>query len=129
MAIDLILLSAGLLSLAFAYGHAAWGQKHIMAEVTATGMSALIQTAIFTNVHQTTSFMSVAGIALIVSSMLPDAAAAKALAWLVLAINLGNFLVFIAASLAMNRQALRQTAPQIAVMAMYLCLIVFGVSV
>ena len=123
------LLSAGLLSLVFSFGHAAWGQKNIMGEVADSEMKTLTKHAIFTNWHQTTSFMFVAGMALIVASTLSNTAVAKSMSWLVLAITLGNLLVFVGASLVRNRQAFGQTIPQIVIMMVYLSLVVAGITI
>ena len=128
MTINYFLLCGGLLSLLFSFGHAAWGQKNIMGEVAATEMPALVKHAIFTNWHQTTSFMLISGIVLIVASVLSDTARAKSIAWLVVAITLGNFLVFVTASVVKNRQAFRQTVPQLAIMVAYLSIVVVGIT-
>ena len=127
MITNYFLLAAGLLSIAFSFGHAAWGQKNIMAEVAGSGIQNLTKHAIFTNLHQGTSFMFIAGITLIIASTLTNTLVAQSLASLVVAINFGNFVVFLGASLVKNRQALGQTIPQLFIMVAYLGLIIAGI--
>lgn len=121
-------LSAGLIALFSSAGHAAYGQKHIMSDVETTEMRKFTKGAVFVSWHQTTSFMFLSAIALIMASSFSEPSAANPLAWLIAAINVGNLFVFIGASLVRNREALGQAIPQIIFMILYVGVIVAGIN-
>lgn len=122
-------LSAGIVGLFFAVGHAVFIQKNIMSEVDGTGMQKSTKQSIFGLLHYGTSMVFLSGVALIIASTFSNPSASSPLAWFISSINAGNLLVAIFAILTKEKEALLKTMPQLFVMVVWIGIVIAGIIV
>jgi hypothetical protein len=89
------LLIAGLLSLLFAGGHMIWGQQNIIGELQAQDIDPALVSLIWMGWNLQTSTTLLSGIALIIASMNRHRERVRPLAWLILALNVGRYIVLL----------------------------------
>ncbi len=122
-------LLAGLIAVLFSIGHGFFIQKHVMGEVSATGMQRATKRSIFAFLHYPTSMLFLSSIALIIASTFSVISTAHPLAWFIAAINAGNLLVAISATLAKDREALMSVVLPSIAMIVWIGIIVAGIVV
>jgi hypothetical protein len=89
------LLIAGLLSLFFAGGHMVWGQQNIIGELQAQNVDPALVSLIWMGWNLQTSTTLLSGIALIIASMNLHREGVLPLAWFILTINGGRYIVLL----------------------------------
>lgn len=116
------LLLAGILAFLGAIGHAIVGHQSFLVAIE----SFEIWHPVFLFLHQTTWFMLVSSSVLVAGS-LSRSSNMKAIGWFVIAVFVGNFLVYVVSSLMVNRFVLAQFAPNLTFVLLYTGLIGAGI--
>ncbi|NTW29024.1 MAG: hypothetical protein HGA39_06655 [Coriobacteriia bacterium] len=119
------LLSAGVLTVAFGFAHAAWGEQGVIAEVQGSTLTQLVRTSTAISWHQLTVMLLLAGVALLIVSIGSRTNLTTFVAGFLLAVVLGDVAVF-AYYAAQFPEILGSNAPQLVILAVLIVLLVLG---
>jgi len=115
-----------LLSMLIAGAHALWGQRNLLAELKESELANASKTGIYICWHQMTMTLVVSGLGLICAALALPSVNSDVLAVYVLVLIVGNFAVFLAISVAKQRELLSRSAPQIAMFSILILLVALG---
>lgn len=121
-------LIVGLLSILLSITHAWFGQTTVISLTDASNIDIATKTAFFYTWHMSTAENLIFGIAFIIMAFYKDLSKVKFAAWLMIAVVVSHYAVFLGSTLLKNSNGLKDALSELIALIIYVVLIILGIS-
>lgn len=120
-------LIAGALALFLSVAHMIWGGKFVLKDLKQSNLPEITGVGFYISYAQAAVVLLVEGAGLVIASFYNGVPGMEILVWFILAVIVGNFLVFLVTGLVKCRKILTQSIPQIIFFTIMISSIILGI--